>query len=131
MDRNSRIIVEAIKAAKRITITINPDDKQECVINPNPNKKLHHDIALAVQSFLIEQEAVAKKPKEFKFKAFFPMKYGDMATRWYDRKQDAIKVAKAHLKACEAPEQAYAEVYQVELPTHKSKLIFELSNAEM
>jgi len=131
MDRNSRIIVEAIKDAKRITITINPDDKQECVINPNPNKKLHHDIALAVQSFLIQQESVAKTERKSKFKAVFPMKYGDMATRYYDRKQDAIRVAKEHLKACETPDQAYAEVYEVELPTHKSKLILELSNAEM
>lgn len=55
MDANSRKIVECIKQVRSIKLTLDPNTSREVVIRLPYNKKLHHDIALAVQSFFAEQ----------------------------------------------------------------------------
>lgn len=55
MNRADRVLVEAIKSADKIALTIT-NNGEKTVLHFQPNKKLHHDIALAYQSAVIEKE---------------------------------------------------------------------------
>jgi len=49
-----RAIVEAVKAAKKVEVVLNPTDPvNKMIIRLSPDRKLHHDIALAIQSYYI------------------------------------------------------------------------------
>ena len=53
----NRLIVEATKRAQSISIILNANDRDnKIVIKPISNKRLSHDIALALQSFFINEE---------------------------------------------------------------------------
>lgn len=59
--------------------------------------------------------------------AKFPMKYGDMATRFYKSKGIAIREAKKHLKNYQGCSHSYCMVGQV----GKANPIFEMTTHEL
>lgn len=55
MDIEDRRIIEAIKSATRLTLGVS-DGEQSFTVSFQPNKKLHHDIALAYQQTVMDTE---------------------------------------------------------------------------
>lgn len=63
MEATERRIIEAIKSASKLSLEVKDGNGQSFTLHLRPNKKLHHDIALAYQQTVMDADR--KQRREF------------------------------------------------------------------